>query len=118
MIERRRARPSRSAAPSARRPLAAVVLVAWLGQRAAGLVQVQGVALDDALAEFIRLLGVADALVDGDIAALVDLARIVERALLAALVDRVVDRDHLAGGGVLDRGPRGAADDVARRGVA
>src|SRR5690606_16110779 len=89
-----------------------------LGQRAALGVQVDLAADPDARDHGVGLLGVVDALADGHLAVLVDLARVVVRALLAALVTGVVDGDHLAGGVVDHRRAGRTADGLALRGVA
>src|SRR5882672_6784861 len=88
------------------------------GQGAAARAQAEHVGRGEAGRDVVGLLGVVDALADGHLAALVDLARVVHGAGLTAPVSRCVDGDDPAGGGVGPPGAGSAADGVAGGGVA
>src|SRR6266545_3016174 len=88
------------------------------GESAPGAGEVDPAARSDAGRDVEGLLAVADVLVNGHVAVLVNLARVVQGAALAVLVEGVVDADDLAGVRVLDRRAGGAGDGVAGRRVA
>src|SRR3954453_11059640 len=84
-----------------------------LGEQAAGLVQVDRVGRGQAGVEPVGLLAVVLPLGVGEAAVGVDLARIVQRAGLALLVEGVVDAGDLQAAVVDDRRAGRAADGLA-----
>src|SRR5262245_29241728 len=84
----------------------------WPGQQAAGQVEVDRAAGGHAGVDPVRLLPVPAVQHGGGGAVGVDLARVVQRATLAALVGGVVDADELTGSDA-DHGRAGGAGDGA-----